>query len=320
MRMKKFTIVGCILCISIFLIACKKKSKDNWTDTMTSGMINIACDESFKSLMDAEIQAFEAHFPNAFVKPIYTTETEAIRLLTDDSVRFAITTRELNRKENAKLTERQMNAKSHLIAFDGIALIMNRDNNDSIMGMPTLKKILTGEITEWSQIDVRSSYGTIRTVFDNKESGILRYAVDSILRGEPISPNIYALNKAEEVIEKVIEMPNAIGLVGVNVVSDETNSLYRKYKDRIRMIRISKEEDARLDNSYLPYAGDIVQENYPLWRPVLVLLSDPRSGLSAGLSVFLANEIGQKIVLQSGLLPVTDPQVRPVIVNSNNMK
>jgi phosphate transport system substrate-binding protein len=37
-------------------------------------------------------------------------------------------------------------------------------------------------------------------------------------------------------------------------------------------------------------------------------LSDPRSGLSSGLSIFLAHEVGQKIILKSGLLPITDPQ------------
>jgi len=296
-------------------ISCKKEAKDNWDDTMTSGFIRIASDENFKALMDAEIQVFEAHYPNAIVVPIYTNETEAIRLLIDDSVRFVLATRDLTGKERAEMTEKTMRVQKHLVAFDGIALITNQFNPDSIIGISTLKKILTGEITEWSQINPNSPLGTIRVIFDNKESGILRYAADSILRGEAHSPNLYALNNNIEVIEKVIEMPNTIGLLGVNVLGDNI-----EYWNNIRLMRISREEEATLENSYLPYAGDIVQENYPLWRPIYVLLSDPRRGLSSGLSVFMANEIGQKIILKSGLLPITDPHVMPVIIRNEYPK
>jgi phosphate transport system substrate-binding protein len=317
---KHLVLFGLFLLVVFSFSSCKKKPKDNWDDTMTSGFIRIAADESFRALMDAQIRVFEGRYPNAVVIPIYTNETEAIRLLVEDSVRFALTTRDLNSRERAKMTERNMFARKYLIAFDGIALITNPLNPDSIIGIPTLRKILTGEITEWSQINPDSHLGTIRVIFDNQESGVLRYAVDSLLRGDAHSPNLYALNNGTEVIDRVAGMPNAIGMIGVNVLSDNTNSTTRAYRNKIRMMRVSKEENATLENSYLPYAGSIVQENYPLWRPVYVLLSDPRSGLSSGLTVFLANEIGQKIVLTSGLLPITDPHIMRIIVRDEHPK
>jgi phosphate transport system substrate-binding protein len=303
--MKQVVYLSLSFVILLFFVSCKKETESKWDDTLSSGLIRIACDESFKTLMDAEINVFEAHNPTATIIPIYTSETEAIRLLTEDSVRFALTTRDLNSKEQSLLKALSMKAKKHLIAFDGIALIINKANTDSIIGLPDLKKILTGEITEWTQLNPKSSLGTIRVIFDNKESGILRYAVDSITGGKSLSSNLYALNNSLEVIEKVTQLPNSIGLIGVNTINDESRSAYR---NQVCLMRISKDEPVALNNSYLPYAGDIAQENYPLWRPLYVLLSDPKSGLSSGLSVFLANEIGQKIILKSGLLPVTDPQ------------
>jgi phosphate transport system substrate-binding protein len=284
----------------IAFVSCKKEVKsDAWEDTLTSGLIRIACDESLKALMEAEIDVFEAHNPKATVIPIYTTEAEAIRLLTVDSVRFALATRDLNGKERAELATKNMKAQKHLIAFDGIALIANPSNKDSILTLPVLKKILSGEIIRWTQINPKSTLDTIRVIFDNIESGILRYMLDSIMGGNTFSPNLYALNNSLEALETVSQRSNALGLIGVNVLSDESDSIYRSYRDKIRMVRL---------NNYLPYAGDIKQENYPLWRPVYVLLSDPRSGLASGLSIFLAHEVGQKIVLKSGLLPITDPQ------------
>jgi phosphate transport system substrate-binding protein len=303
----------------IFLVvfaSCKKENKsDGWDDTFNSGLIKIACDENFKTLMDAEISVFEAHNPKAVILPVYANETDAIRLLIADSVRFVLTTRDLNAKEQEELAQKHLRAKKHLIAFDGIALLAHPSNKDSILSLPVLKKIFSGEITEWSQVNPKSTLGAIRILFDSKESGILRYVVDSISDGKTFSPNLYVMSSPVEVMERTSLLPNALGIAGYNTISDETSSNYLNFKDKIRLVRLSKEIIATKENSYLPYAGDIMQENYPLWRPVYALLSDPKSGLSSGLSIFLANEIGQKIILKSGLLPITDPQNISVIIN-----
>ncbi|MDR0798271.1 MAG: substrate-binding domain-containing protein [Dysgonamonadaceae bacterium] len=304
-------IVGLFILIGL-LTACKKKdASDGWDDTLTSGIIPIACDESFRSLMESEIQVFEARNPGAIILPIYTNEMEAIRLLVADSVRLAVTTRDLRSGERAEMKKNKiMNVRANLIAFDGVALITNRQNTDSLLSILTLKKILTGEITEWSQINVHSLLGTIRVLTENQESGILRYTLDSIVGNAKLTSNIYALPNDTAIVNKVLEMPNTLGLISISAL----NGMDSKTLENIRLVRISPDEPATLAYGYLPYAGDIRQENYPFWRPVYVLLSDPRSGLSSGLSIFLAQEIGQKIILRAGLLPVTDPQNRSVAI------
>jgi phosphate transport system substrate-binding protein len=216
----------------------------------------------------------------------------------------------LTAKESAALAKRSLKVRKNLIGFDAVALIMNPMNPDSILSLPTLKKILTGEITEWSQINPNSPIGTIRVIADNKNSGIVRYIVDSITRGTPLSSHVYALGNSEEVMEKVMQMPNTIGMFGINAI----HTMPAGYKGKFRLIRISNEDPARVENSYLPYPGDIQAENYPLWRPVYVLLSDPKSGLSSALSIFLSYEAGQIILLKSGLLPITDPQNKSVLI------
>ena len=264
--------------------------------------------------MDAEIDAFQAHSNYmAIVNPVYASENEVIRLLTEDSVRLALTTRDLNAIEQKTVKDKQMVVHKFLIAFDGIALIANRANPDSLIGLPTIKKILTGEITKWSQINPHSALDTIRVLFDGNKSGILRYAVDSITKKEQLSSNLYALNNIDELIEKVAVLPNAIGIVGFNLLSDENRWKVPALQDKLRVMRIGKEENATLQNTYLPYPGDIKNEDYPLWREVYVLLSDPKSGLSSGFSIFLAHEVGQTVILKSGLLPAaSDPQNKSV--------
>jgi len=310
--MKRFLFLGLVFSLFLSFGSCKKKPKDKWTDTLNSGIIKVACDEDFKNLMDAEIDAFQASTNYAaIISSIYTNEKEVIRLLLEDSVRFALTTRGLSASEQKAFADKRMVVRKFLIAFDGIALIINKANPDSLIGLPTLKKILTGEITRWSQINPQSPLDTIRVIFDNNKSGILRYVADSITgRSASLSPNLYALGNSAELIQKVSDLPNAIGIVGFNLVSDDA---FWKTFHKLRLMRIGKDEKVTLENTYLPYAGDIKNENYPLWRTIYILLSDPKSGLSSGFSIFLAHDVGQLVILKSGLLPaITDPQNRSV--------
>ena len=302
--MKK--IFSYLFIVVLLCVSCKKAApNDGWTDTLKSGVIRIASDEGFESLMDAEIAAFEIRYDSAYIFPIYTNEKEAIRLLIDDSVRFSLTTRELNPQEKREFENKKRVVRTSLIAFDGVALITNLSNPDSIIGLPTLRKIFTGEITSWSQINPDSKLDTIRVLFDGNESGIKRYALDSIVRGEPLSPYLYAVNGYKEVIGRVKERSDAIGLIS-----------FLKVQDGVRMMRVSNEENATLENSFLPFAGDIITENYPLWRPVYILISDPRSGLSTAFGVFMANQIGQKVIQTEGLLTINGSHVMDVMFNN----
>jgi len=328
-KMKKFVFWGILFFLCLSFGSCKKKPKDKWEDTLTTGIIKIACDENFTTLINAEIDAFEAHNNYlAIINPIYTNEKEAIRLLLDDSVRLALTTRDLNAQEQKEAKDKQMLVRSFLIAFDGIALISNKANPDSLISLSTIKKILTGEITDWSQINSKSPLSTIRVIFDNNRSSILRYVVDSITKGDSLSSNLYALSNSDELIKKVCELPNTIGIIGFNILSDENRWKSSNFEDKFRVMRIGKEEPSTIQNTYLPYAGDIKNEDYPLWRPIYVLLSDPnpKFGLSSGFSIFLAHDVGQTVILKSGLLPaVSDPQNRSVNIiddypDENNKK
>jgi len=309
--MKNNVFIVIILFLFVHLGSCRKKQSDGWEDTINTGIIKIACDENFKNFMDPAVNSFEAYNESAIINPIYSNENEVIRLLLDDSVRFALVTRELNQKEQKTAIENKMHVRNFLIAFDGISLITNKINTDSLLSLPTIKKIFTGEITDWSQINPQSRLGTIRVIFESNQSGVLRYVVDSITKGEPLSPQLYAMNSSDELIERVCEFPGAIGVLGFNLIADEVRRDSFDFYEKLRLMRVGREEPATLQNTYLPFAGDIKNEDYPLWRALYVLLSDPRSGLSSGFSIFLAHDIGQMVALKSGLFPaVSDPQNR----------
>ncbi len=314
--MKRFVLI--ILPVFIFLLgsSCDKTPKSTkWQDTTTTGVIPIACDQCYQPIIQSEINVFESLYPMTGIMPIYTDEVEAINLLIQDSVRLAVTSRGLTDGERAAFTNKNMVVREIKIAIDAIALIVNKRNQDSLIGMPTLKKILTGEISEWKQLNPKSNLGNIDLMFDNPNSSTVRYAIDSICRGEPLSEKLYAQKNNKEVIEMVAKNPNALGVIGVNWISNENDSTNMTFSDKITVMSVSKYAGIDSHNSYKPYQAYIALGNYPMTRDVYILLSDPRSGLSSGFSSFVASDRGQRIILKSGILPATQPVS---IVNVND--
>ncbi|MBR7094011.1 MAG: phosphate-binding protein, partial [Prevotella sp.] len=96
--------VYCVL-IGLFiatfaLSSCDDKRKGSGrTDTHSSGAISFASDESFSPIIDEEVEIFEHNTPKAKLTPIYTNESEAVKMLLDEKIFLAITSRDLTKNE-----------------------------------------------------------------------------------------------------------------------------------------------------------------------------------------------------------------------------
>jgi len=230
----------------------------------------------------------------------------------DDSVKIAITSRDLNAVENQRLKQNQV-IRKYLFAFESIAIVANQANQDTILSVSTLKKILLGEITDWKQINPKSNLGEIKVLFDSKETTILNYLVDSITQAtENLSQNLFYAKGVEDLRDRIANQPNAIGILGYNQIGNENTKTYREFTSKTRFMWVKKDENSK---PTLPYAGDLNNGDYPFWRPIYVLLGETRNGLPKSFCFFLTQEVGQKIILKAGLMPVSDPQNTFIVVS-----
>ena len=304
MMKKQFWLIG--ICVLGMLAACNRKPKDGLTDTYTSGVIEIAADESFQPIVQEEIDVFEGTFPLAGIVPLYTTEVDAVNLLLKDSVRLAITTRTLTAEEMNSFHSRKFYPREIKLATDGLALIVNRQNPDSLISVNDIRRILTGEVKNWKEIYPKSPLKEIRVVFDNRNSSTVRFATDSICGGKSLSTTeVKALRTNQQVIDYVAQTPDAIGVIGVNWLGNRSDTTNFSFRDEIRIMFVSAEQKATLENSYRPYQAYLYYGNYPLARPIYILLNDPRNSLPWGFASFLTSDRGQRIILKSGLVPAT---------------
>jgi phosphate transport system substrate-binding protein len=301
---------------SIFSIISCNNNSTKILSTPTSGTEIIACDETFKPIIEDEIRVFTALYDQTTIDAKYGTENSALNLLLKDSTNLAIVTRRLTENERKHFESKQIFPKEMLIAYDAIAIIEHPSNNDSMLTINQLKDIFTGKITNWNQLNVKNNNKKIKVVFDNPNSSTINYITKNICNNSPIT-NAVAANTNKEVIEKISKEENSIGIIGVNWISDRDDSTCMNFLKSIRVIALTNENKATYSNSFKPYQGYIATGEYPIRRELLCVLTEPRSGLCSGFLSFITSDKGQRIILKSGLLPATQT-IRLVEVNSNH--
>ena len=303
-RNLSYTIVGLTLTACLWASCSGNKSKSGRTDTYSSGVIDFASDESFSPIIEEEREVFEATYPKAKVNPIYTNESDGMEMLLNKKTHLLITARDFKPEELKNLKDRGFAPRTIRLAYDGLALIINKENTDSCITVKDIARILDGSATKWSDIYPGSKRGDITLVFDNEKSSAVHYAEDSILGGKPItSKNVTAAQTSAEVVNYVAKTPNAIGIIGSNWLNDKRDTTNLTFNKNIRLMSVSKLDTATPNNSWKPYQYYIYNNNYPLIRTIYGLLNDPRNGLPWGFAHFIESAKGQMIILKAGLLP-----------------
>lgn len=279
------------------------------TDTFTSGEAEIAVDANFELIVNEVIAVFEGTNPDASVTPHYMSEVDALNLLLKDSIRLVIATRDLSKEEKEYLQTLKLRPRSTLIARDALALIVNKENPDSLITKSAVKKIMSGEINNWKDVnsDTGNNLGDIKVVFDNTNSSTVRYVIDSLLAGKPLSENLAVQHDHKGVIDYVSKVPNALGVIGVNWISNEKDTTSLSFIEKIKVLSVSNADVAISANSYEPFPAYIALGYYPFTREVYVILTDLAETLPAGFTNYIAGEIGQKIIVKAGLVPGTKP-------------
>lgn len=308
-------LVGFTLSVCL-LASCQDKPANGRTDTYSSGVISFASDESFSPIIQDEKQVFEMTYPEAKVNPIYTSESDGMNLLLKDSIFLCFTSRNFKAKELQNLKDRGFQPEVVKVAYDALALIVNKSNPDTLISVKEIQDIMTGKITKWSQLH-SGGQGDISVVFDNSKSSAVHYVEDSVLHGKAItSPNVAAVKTSAAVIKYVEENKGAIGIIGNNWLNDKGDTTNLTFNRDIRVMSVSKLHPATVASSYKPYQYYIYTGDYPLIRVIYALLNDPHNGLPWGFAHFVESPKGQLIIMKAGLLPMYGQMnIRDVNVN-----
>ncbi len=301
--MRKYFSSLFFILIVFLVITCKQSTSKNKEETIIEGETTVLVDESLKPIVEDLVEVFESNY-NAKITIIAKSEKEVIQALVKDSSRIGILTRTLSKDEVAYFNSKKIFPKTTPFAKDAIAFITNKNTKDSLI---TLK-----EITDFMK-GAKSTY-IKGLVFDNLNSSTFRYISDlSGIKSVP-KENVFSFNTNNEVINYVAQNNGMIGVVGINFIFEPSELM----KESIQKINVLNVLNANDNKYYYPTQNNLAEGTYPLARDLFVVNAQGFKGLGMGFSSFIASEIGQRIILKSGLLPNKVPSRKIRIRKSIN--
>ena len=305
-----------LLFLALIVGGCKFFKGDPYRNTPTTGRTTISTDETFRPIIEAELDVFKAIYGYTEFNAKYVPENEAFNQLLNGDVQLIVASRPLSKVEISTLNQKKIFPRQTKIATDAIALIVSPKSKDSLISVNQIKELLTGKLDRWDQITPGSKSGKIKAVFDNDKSSIINYLVDSICGGRLVKTNVFALEFNRDVIEYTSTHPGVLGFIGASWITNVNDSLHLSFHKKIKVLSVSDNAHPDKSNSYKPYQAYMVDKVYPLTRDIYIINAEPRNGLVTGFSAFVASDKGQRIIFKSGVLPAIAP-TRVVNIRKN---
>ncbi len=278
-----------------YFIGCGQPGQGH-TNTTTSGVVTIYSDDSYKPLVDTEVQVYDGIYDKATIHVRYKSEDSLFLDLMHDSTELIVAGRKLTKQEEDYFHSKQLTPEQVQIATDGLAIIVNNNNPDTVFTMDKIRAIFKGD-SAWDA----SGTGKISVVFDHANSSNSRYIRENLIKGDKFPANCFAVSSNSQVIDYVSKNENAMGVIAVNWISNDHDSTVQGFLNKVKVAYISETKE---DTPRQPYPYYINDGEYPLSRNVYIIKTEPYVGLASGFLSFVTADRGQRIILLEGIVPV----------------
>lgn len=242
----------------------------------TAQNITLNGSTSVQPLAEELAKAYKAKNPNVNIDIQGGGSGVGIKSANDGVVDIGMSSRDLKQEEKG--------LKEFKIAVDGIAVIVNPANKVTNLTMDQIRKIYTGEITDWSQIG--GAAGKITVVTREEGSGT---------RGAFTELSGLQVKEGDKTVDKTTATAitqGSTGAVMTTVASDPNAIGYASFgsaEGNASVKLISVDGVAITDENI--YAG-----TYKISRPFLMLTKEEPAGAVKGFLDFILSPEGQDIV------------------------
>lgn len=121
-------------------------AKDSYVSTKPSGKIIIAGSSSVTPLMEKLKESYEKINPNVEIEIQQSDSTTGVNSVVEGIADIGMASREIKESELKK------GINAQVLAVDGLAVIVNKENPISNLKKEDVRKIFLGEITSWEQV------------------------------------------------------------------------------------------------------------------------------------------------------------------------
>ena len=200
-----------------------------------------------------------------------------ISALLDQTTDIAMASRAIKFSEKMKVKAAGEDLAEVPIAYDALAVVVHPSNPVKQLTRQQLEDIFRGKVTNWQQVggDDRK----IVVYSRETSSGTYEFFKESVLKNKNYM----------SIIQSVSQTRGAIGYVGLAYVSPRIKTLAVSYDGQ---------------HYAAPTLENAINKTYPIVRPLYYYYNRKNASIVAPLLDFILSAAGQKIIKESGYIPV----------------
>jgi len=209
--------------------------------------------------------------------------TTGIAAITDGTAQIGMSSRRAKPTEMSAAQAKGVTLKPTIVAYDGIAVIVNTNNPLSALTKRQVEQIFAGDVADWSAVG--GTPGKISIYTRNTSSGTYSDFKDLAMKKRDYASSSQKMAGNEQIASEVGRNPNGIGYVGLAYMESAG----------IKVISI---------DGATPTKESVLAKKYPYARPTFYYTNGEATGEAAKFLEFTLGNDGQKIVSKVGFVPV----------------
>lgn len=284
-------IVLLIITTAFVGIGCVDKDESTSGNTEGNGVsettsIIVKGSDTVLPLSQAESEEFMIANPDSSITVIGGGSGVGIAALIDGEVEIAMASRKMKDSEIESAQANGIDPVEKVIAWDGIAAVVNPENPVTQLTFEQLKSIYNGSVSNWA--DVGGDNLAITVITRDSSSGTYEYFQEEILLEDEYRPDALVQPATGAIVQEVSQNKGAIGYIG-----------YAYLDESITALALDGGEgfvEATPEN--------IINGDYPLARPLHYYTNGEPTGLVKEFIDYVMSPTGQSIVSDVGYFPV----------------
>jgi len=237
-------------------------------------------------IADAFAEAFKSNYPDLEITVKKTGSGDGAAALVDGRCDIAIMSRFMKEKEFKKAVENGVFPIAHVVAMDGVCVVVHPSNPVTQLSTSQIRDIYKGKITNWKEVGGPDL--AIVAISRDTSSGTYETFHGLVMNKEEMGSAVEYVNSNPQAHARVKTTAGAIGYVGIGFL--DTN---------VKALKV---------DGVVPSRKTISTGQYPVARPLFMLTNGyPKLGsMTYKFCTFYLTETGQEIIEAKGFIPVTN--------------
>jgi phosphate transport system substrate-binding protein len=268
--------------IALFLLAFS-------VSAFAGGMINIKGSDTMVNLMSNLAEAYMNAHKDASIAVTGGGSGTGIAALLNGTTTICASSREMKDEEKITAASKNIHPVSLTVGLDGLSVMVNKSNPVSELTLDQLKRIFTGEITNWK--DLGGMDKPIQLLSRESNSGTYAYFQEHVLKKADFATTTRLLPSTAAICKSVTDDQGSIGYGGI---------AYAEHAN-VKTINVKVTDSSP---AVTPSTATVLDGSYPISRPLFLITNGEPSGDTKDFIDFCVSEAGQKIVTDTGYITV----------------